>query len=210
MIEYTYTDKSVCPPGEWKYKHPTTGISFKGYDYGTIKKAYVNHCLANNLPLTPDWEEQFLSDMCKQNPKWGQKCIPTSMKRIVRRRLSLQAVLAFLNMMKSWAMKTLTGQAAFVTQGEAERRAEICTRCPNNVTLQFSCGACMAGVLTLINGVLGDRKTSLDNYLGACLTCSCALKAAVHVPLNVQHEGLTDELKEDFKQITHCWKREGL
>jgi len=65
----------------------------------------------------------------------------------------------------------------------------------------------MGAVLTLIHGILGKRKTELDNSLGACLICSCSLKAAVHVPVDVQREGLSEELKNDFDEIKYCWKR---
>jgi hypothetical protein len=209
MVQYRYTDKATCPPGEWRYRHPITGLLLKHYDYRAFIKAYVNHCLANNIVLTGDWEDELISEMCIQNG-WGKLCKPVSLDKVVRRKLSLQAVLSFLNMIKSWAMQVLNGRAAFVSQEEAERRANICAGCPNNVTLQFSCGACMGGVMKLIHGVLGDRKTKNDYALGACLVCSCELKSAVHVPLDVQHNGLNDELKNDFRQITHCWKREGL
>jgi hypothetical protein len=185
MVQYRYTDKATCPPGEWRYKHPITGLLLKHYDYRAFIKAYVNHCLANNIVLTGDWEDELISEMCIQNG-WGKLCKPVSLDKVVRRKLSLQAVLSFLNMIKSWAMQVLNGRAAFVSQEEAERRANICAGCPNNVTLQFSCGACMGGVMKLIHGVLGDRKTKNDYALGACLVCSCELKSAVHVPLDVQ------------------------
>jgi hypothetical protein len=79
-----------------------------------------------------------------------------------------------------------------------------------NGTLQFGCGACMSAVLSIIHSIIGNRKTSRDGELGACLVCSCSLKAAVHIPLNVQQTGLPDHLKEDFKKIDYCWKKEGL
>jgi len=97
-----------------------------------------------------------------------------------------------------------------VSQEEAERRALICRSCPNNGSLQFGCGACMSTVLQLLHAIIGKRKTSFDSELGACLVCSCSLKASVHVPTKVQQEGLPDSLKEEFKQIEWCWKREGL
>lgn len=207
MIEFEFIDKASSPPGNWKIKVPKTGIVFKHYDYRAIRNAYRSHCNANGIFLSPNWEEEFLSEMCKQNPDWGNKCRPMAGKNVVRRRLSLTAVLSFLNMMRAWAESTLSGKAAFVSQDEAERRAGICVNCPFNATLQFSCGACMGAVLTLIHGIIGKRKTSYDDRLGACLVCSCSLKAAVHVPVDVQREGLNEELKQDFDQIKYCWKR---
>jgi hypothetical protein len=129
------------------------------------------------------------------------------MKKIQRRRLSLTSVLSFLGMMKAWAQSTLSGKDAFVSQAEAERRASICANCPMNVTLQFSCGACMGAVITLMSSIIGNRKTEQDKDLGACLVCSCSLKAAVHVPIEVQREGLTNEINQEFDNIKYCWKR---
>lgn len=209
MIEFEM-NTSISPSGGWKIKHPVTGVEFKHYDYNAIRKSYTSHSIANNVMLCPDWEEEFISEMCKQNPHWGKSCIRTSMKNIEKRSLSLTAVLSFLNMMKNWALKSMSGKKAFVSQEEAERRADICASCPMNGELHFGCGACMAGVLSLIHSILGDRKTSRDNELGACLVCSCSLKAAIHIPVDVQQSGLPDHLKDDFKKIKHCWKSEGL
>jgi hypothetical protein len=206
MIEFEYLDKSCPPNGEWKIKVPKTGTVFKHYDYSTIKKSYTKHCNANGIFLSPTWEEEFISEMCKQN-KWDG-CRKLTEKKIVRRKLSLTAVLSFLNMMKAWAESTLSGKAAFVSQEEAEKRADACASCQFNVGLHFSCGACMGAVLKLIHGILGKRKTSLDDRLGACMICSCSLKAAVHVPLEVQLKGLPPELQEEFKKIKDCWKHE--
>ncbi len=208
MIEYEYIDKSTSPSGGWKIKVPKTGIEFKHYDYRAICNAYKNHCAANEIFLTPTWEEEFISEMCKQNTHWGRSCERVSMKKIHRRKLSLTSVLSFLNMMKSWAQSTLSGKAAFVSQTESNRRASICADCPMNVTLQFSCGACMGAIITLLSSIIGNRKTDRDKDLGACLVCSCSLKAAVHVPIDIQRKGLSDEIKKDFDGIEHCWKRE--
>jgi hypothetical protein len=65
----------------------------------------------------------------------------------------------------------------------------------------------MGAVITLISSIIGNRKTDKDNDLGACLVCSCSLKAAVHVPIDIQRAGLTEEIKGDFDKIKHCWKR---
>jgi hypothetical protein len=129
------------------------------------------------------------------------------MKKIQKRKLSLTSVMSFLGMMKAWAQSTLSGKDAFVSQEEAERRSSICANCPMNVTLQFSCGACMGAVITLMSSIIGNRKTEQDKDLGACLVCSCSLKAAVHVPVDVQREGLTNEINQEFDKIVNCWKR---
>ena len=207
MIEYEYIDKSTSPNGGWKIKVPQTGIEFKHYDYKSICNAYKNHCAANGIFLTPTWEEEFISEMCKQNAHWGRMCRRVDMKKIQKRKLSLTSVMSFLGMMKAWAQSTLSGKDAFVSQAEAERRASICANCPMNVTLQFSCGACMGAVITLMSSIIGNRKTEQDKDLGACLVCSCSLKAAVHVPIEVQREGLTNEINREFDNIKYCWKR---
>lgn len=206
MIEFEYIDKTSTPPGDWRIVVPQTGVKFQSYDYRTIRNKYMNHLAGNNIPLPPEWEAEFLSEMCKQN-NWGTKCKRVDSKKVQRRRLSLTAVLSFLNMMKVWAGSALSGKPAFVTQAEAERRATICASCPMNATLQFSCGACMGAVISLLSGILGKRKTERDSELGACLVCSCSLKAAVHIPVEIQKEGLSEELKRDFENIEYCWKK---
>ena len=208
MIKYEFIDRHTSPPGGWKIT-ASTGITFKHYDYRSVRNDYKRHCLANGIMLSPTWEEEFLSTMCEQNPHWGKQCVPAQ-KSPQRRRLTLEAALSFLNMMRKWAIDAMGGKPAFVSQEEAERRASICASCPNNGNLQFGCGACMSTVLQLLHAIIGKRKTSRDSELGACLVCSCSLKVSVHVPTEVQHTGLPDHLKDEFKQIDWCWKREGL
>jgi len=206
MIEYEFVDMSGSPPGGWSITIPQTGIKFKHYDFRAMSSIYKAHCNANGILLSPNWQDEFLSEMCKQNPHWGLKCRPVTGKRSVAKKISLTAILSFLNMLKTWAQSTLSGKSAFVSQEEAERRASICAACPFNSPIQFSCGACMGAVLSLMQVILGKRKTSIDDALGACLVCSCSLKAAVHVPIDVQWDGLSQDIKDEFSEIKHCWK----
>jgi hypothetical protein len=111
--------------------------------------------------------------------------------------------------MAQWIAGIIRGREVFVPQEEAEKRAEICAGCEFNMNIAGSCGACadrLARALTII----GSRRTRLDDKLGACALCSCALRVAVHIPLEAQHAGLSQELKEDFRRVDYCWKREGL
>jgi hypothetical protein len=111
--------------------------------------------------------------------------------------------------MASWITGILRGREVFVPQEEADRRAKICLSCEFNMNIPGTCAACAERIARAVM-IVGSRRTEFDDHLGACGLCSCALRVAVHVPLEAQHAGLSDEVKEDFRRVDYCWKREGL
>ena len=125
------------------------------------------------------------------------------------RPISFAAMQSFLNVITSWVRGILSGGDPFVSQEEADRRAEICAGCPNNVNLGFSCGACADVLFQALGKVFREpHATPYDNHLGGCAICSCALRVAVWVPLKAQRAGLSEELKAEFRAVPWCWKKE--
>lgn len=153
--------------------------------------------------MPDDFVEVFHDEMCKQN-SWGIKtCRRINGGRIARSALLFSQAFSYGKVL--WEFLKSGGK--FVPQEEAEERAAICRNCPLNVPESWGCGSCSQRIHDLAQEVLGERKTALDSELGYCGICSCLLKASVHYPLLAQEKGLTDEMKEKFKEVPHCWKK---
>jgi hypothetical protein len=191
---------------------PESGMRFEHYSRDAFFKAIQSHRLANGYEITPDWKERIEDQICREHAaEWGQEICRRVQNLGGRRAISFAAAQSFLNTMASWLVRTAKGEAAFVSQEEANRRAAICVTCPNNVhSFGGSCGSCADRIMRALAHVVGKRSTPYDHNLGACAICSCSLAAAVHVPLEPQQAGLDEGLKIEFKAIPWCWKRVGL
>lgn len=96
-----------------------------------------------------------------------------------------------------------------VSDEEANRRAAICAGCPNNISFQMPCGGRCGELETVVNAIIGSRKTKHDGELRQCAICRCYLSAAVYVPLDIQWKVLTNEQKAQFQHAAEtisCWK----
>ena len=85
-----------------------------------------------------------------------------------------------------------------VPQEEAERRAEICAKCPMQIPTS-GCWGCK-GIAGLLPQIAGAKTTSFDLQLSACGVCGCYNAVSVHLPLSVQQDASLD-----FP--SYCWKR---
>ncbi len=101
------------------------------------------------------------------------------------------------------------GGSKLVDQEEANRRAEICSRCPMNLAVPMPCGSggICQDLLDFIKGTVGDRITPHNDALKHCNICGCSLQAAVWYPLETQCKGVTQDQKEQFATIKECWKK---
>ena len=160
----------------------------------------------------PGLEQRIEDQICREHAaEWGEGICRRVQNLGGRRAISFAAAQSFLNTMASWLVRTAKGEAAVVSEQEANRRAAICVTCPNNVhSFGGSCGSCADRIMRALAHVVGKRSTPYDHNLGACAICSCSLAAAVHVPLEPQQVGLDEGLRIEFRAIPWCWKRENL
>jgi hypothetical protein len=209
-MTFKILDRNTPPPGGWYYVQPQSGRIFKHYAANAFFAEIRDHRLAQGYPIEPDWMEQIEDEICRSHPEWGREVCGRTERYGERRPISLAAMQSFLNVMANWIFGIFRGREIFVPQEEAEKRAEICASCDFNMNIAGSCGACADKLARALEMIGGNRHTRLDDKLGACALCSCALRVAVHIPLEAQHAGLSEELKEDFRRVDYCWKREGL
>jgi hypothetical protein len=100
--------------------------------------------------------------------------------------LSFERILQGITSLKNMAVEALKGGTPYVDQDEAERRADICSRCNFNMASPFcmGCGGARK-IIELVGQVKGSRSTSLDHRLQNCGVCGCRCDAIVHVNRNI-------------------------
>lgn len=173
-------NKTNAPPGGWSYIVPETKVSFSGRAsmtqlLGDLKAHYAasGYEAPKNLE---DLVEQFLCERLEGYcvDETGRQPISVS-EQIAH---SFHTVLQGTATLVSW----VAGGGERVSQEQADARASVCSTCPHNQD-PAGCTGCNIGALrSLVNKVVGPRKTKDDAALKACNICSCGLQAKVWLP----------------------------
>jgi len=183
----------VPPGGEWFYRVPETKVYFRSKSsLGDVENLVRRNYKDNKLEPPDDLRQKIVEFICRNVAAGFCDGVSGS------DRLTFFQVLRFTEL----AFKRLrNADASFlVTQEEAERRADICRECPEN--LLGICSSCN-GLKQLASRLIARRKTRLDHYLGVCKICGCVLDAKIHV----RAEHLNEKDRTDPKLPEGCWAR---
>jgi hypothetical protein len=142
--------------------------------------------------LKPGWQDRFATELCNKELHAG--CLESD---ITVRRVKLDELFQFFEAMKRW--KRTGGK--IVPPAVSEGRAAVCVACEENVPL-VGCFGC-ANVLPTILEMIKGASTSHDASLNGCGVCGCALKAKIHLPIEVMANSL--EEMEQFPE--NCFIR---
>lgn len=187
-------DKSLSPPGGWKYTQPETGVLFTGVTYLQMRDKVFRHRRSNGLDVDPGWVERFEEDFCEQNRLVGtQWCPIEGATPKAERHLGVADIRRFLNTARE---AIASGGDVFVEQEEADRRAAICAACVNNAEIP-GCFGCN-GLRKLISKVRGSRTTASEDKLRHCTVCYCTNSVKVWLK-----EEVIDSTGLQFPP--HCW-----
>lgn len=196
-----FQDKLLTPPsGAYPYRRSESGMSFRQVAFADLVKEVRDHCKANGFPIGPNFEAEVEDNSCRQllstYPNF-EGCVGEDGSRPYTegRKWHLADVRAFLNTMGRLA----TSDDKFVNQEEAERRAEICARCPQNIQMP-ECLAC-GGVTALVRTIKGNRHTSRDNDLKICGACGCDIQTKCHISRDIQ-------MRDDVTWDSACWMKD--
>lgn len=184
--------KGACPPDGYRYIDPLDGYLSHAWDYGTWVEQQMNHLRVNNRPVPDDLGEQMQEQLCLTLPPgWCNYDDPQRPRAVAS--LDWNDVMRGIETFSRW----IAQGANFTEQAEAERRAQICTRCYLNVHVS-GCASCQA----LVQEVVRNRSTRFDYALKACAVCKCMLRAKVHFPMNI-----LDKENSGVQQMypEHCW-----
>lgn len=183
------------PPGGWKYRQAESGMEIFGGDYFDLKEKVRKHRHINNF-FTQELDNDIQTQICTRLPPAARAHFCKPCTQIATRSIDLEDVRHFLVTAASWVRKP-----EFVSQAEADRRAEICAGCPHNVAIS-GCSPCR-GLVKWTFEVVGHKRTPFDYRLGACEVCGCSNQAQIHMPLEALKKGITAKMAfPDF-----CWKK---
>jgi hypothetical protein len=184
------------PPGGWKYLQEQSGLEIFGGDYYDLREKVRQHRLINRYVTGPELDSEIQSQICSKLPADARATFCRDCQwTATTRSLALGDIRHFLKVAKSWAVKP-----SFVSQAEANRRAEICAGCPKNLPIA-GCRSCQNLVKWTLQ-LIGHKSTPFDEKLGGCEVCGCGNQAQVHLPQEVLAKGITPEM--DFP--LWCWK----
>src|ERR1700746_3802250 len=149
------------PPGGWKFTEPLSGMLIYGGDYFDLREKVRKHREINLFVSGPELDRQVQEQICAgltadARSRFCRECGPLIN---TGRTITLGDVKNFLAVAKAWVK-----DPQFVSQDEANRRAEICAGCPKNVPIA-GCHTCR-NLVKLTVALIGHRSTPFDGKLG--------------------------------------------
>ena len=187
--------------GRYGINRPDIGIVGSGINLGGVMREVSQWRRANGLPNGLGLQDQVVQAICEKYPAECEDDNPH--EPMNPRQIGYQEVILGTRVMASFAASGFET----VPKEEAERRAELCAKCRMNVPFAKPCGGICGALLDIAKRVIGGLSTTRDEQLNACFICGCFLKVAVHFPLKLQWEPLSEEQKIRFTaQSEHCWK----
>ena len=188
-LKFCYKDKTSIPSGGWLVTWEDQSV--RGGDWGDLVSNCHNLTVSLGKIPPPDLSSQIENALCARLAG-NANCVPCSKAKQV---LGFNSIVRWVKAMYHFAKEN---KFELVAQDEAERRAEICAKCP----LQISTSGCWGckGIAGMLPAIAGARKTSFDAQLKACGVCGCYNAVSVHLPLAAQQDSSLD-----FPD--YCWKK---
>lgn len=195
-----YGFKFIQPEGNFE---APGNLSFKGVVDSVVAFRKGNPYLAKKHNWSTDWNsvadevDKANALRMQANPKWHNFIIDEDGGSSFSGPFPWQRASQLVGAVVAPAKKTVAGVKVLldwlgssfrpVPKELAEKRAEICSTCPQNQpgdwTVTFT--APVAAMLKLQLGIKNDLKlsTSKDGQLHNCMACSCVLTLKAHTPL---------------------------
>jgi hypothetical protein len=181
--------KTMEPPGGWTYRDKDTNVwIISRVNFADLIDKVREHRNSNELAIPDDLENQVETFICYRIP---QDLVIGKIERKVTPH-SLHAIQKFTQEF----LQTIQN-VKVISPDKAEERAKICLACPLNMSVV--CMDCN-GLDAWIRSWNGNRKTSVDDKLHACLADGIFVQASIHADA-------------EFTQVKElpakCWKRNG-
>jgi len=189
--------------GLFYIEDPLTKRPIEGTTFEMLINKAMAYRKANSIPIGLDFEEEVECQVCERYP---QEC------EISKRAMGMPTTAPGLYDVVRGTAVMINHKAhgsQLVDQTEANRRAEICFRCPLRVQMTLPCARCISALENVVQVITGSHGTPFDERLSACAICKCYISASVWLPLETQCVGVNEEMREKFdfaKQHFSCWK----
>lgn len=206
------------PTGGWKAKQPETGHIIEGYTWPDLLVKIRSYRESNGLALEPNFERQVHHLVCMTMSEGlrSRRCrfegcggaVPKNLRPWRTRTGTLKLWILAAGKTLENLFKKRSPDDLFVGKDEAERRARICAKCPENLPVAscFGCGELgrLASELLAKNPV----RLSSDSVMETCDVCGCPNR------IQIRYSG---ELLEGIRQTqgipaeaypVWCWKRD--
>jgi hypothetical protein len=172
-------NKRETPPTQWRYVEMETGYLFEGIDYEDLVRKVRVHRDYKGLPSDLATVQELVdTQLCLTLPDGVCRRGPGDIPQIEDRTHAISGV-QIMNFNKALFTFLKEGMS-FEEKEEAERRADVCAKCPLNKSLkQCSCSTFYKVVEKMIPEHRRDRRISV------CAACGCSLQAKVNMPGSV-------------------------
>lgn len=205
-MSYRLKNRMHVPPDGYSYREPETGEVFNGGCLEGTVQLVMTHRKANDIarPDHDEAQEDVEDQICKR--VGGQWCDPMKLGEWGFS-ITLDKIQAGTKALFAWGKAAFTGQDPYVDQNEANRRADICSKCWANKSIPgcIGCGA-LDKLRELLVEAKGSRNTPYDDKLAACLVCGCSNAAQVWIKPEILGGAMSDHQRGCYAEISNCWK----
>ena len=190
-----FVNENLVPIGGWQYTQFETGQRLQAGSFPELIDVVSKHRSSNQIEVgnvRSDVENQI----CFRQP--AHICMGGCFEPA---RLSASSVYDAAIAMT----KTITSDS-FVDQDEANRRADICSRCFFSQQSKGCFGRCVDSLKEAFHSLIGDRTTRSDDKMMNCEVCGCSCKTIVWIKLDVLNRNLSENSIKSYKNAHFCWK----
>jgi hypothetical protein len=186
----------MIPPGGWHYYQ--SDVRLESWSLDNLYKVVENYRAENSLPVG-DVEGDVNAQICGRSPHFCHGVDSVSINFTSTR--AVDATTELLNDIQTWAKNLLQSNTpySFVTEEEAERRAQICLKCPNNANWRGGCSSCINTTDRVCASVRQAKETKTSPILGGCHVLRHDNRTAVFLDKEVI--ALAEDLPEG------CWAK---
>jgi hypothetical protein len=194
--------RGIIPHGGYFHiVDPLTGVKVSAVHWDHLVSQVIAERKANGAAVGTELEDEIDSWAAASHPL---EAMAVDERFPKRRTLNLDDIVRGTKTILAFKL----AGSPLVSDEEAERRSEICLRCPLNLGWAQHCSIC-EGLSAVVQTAIGAKKTRNGQGLAACNICQCSNKAQIWMPLEILNQALTDEMRQDFqfaKEAWNCWK----
>lgn len=190
----------VPPGGDFRFTHET-GHTTRAPTYDDWVSESKTHLRGMGLPVPADLKIIMEDQLCGViPPEWCDR-EAGDISSWIDTNFGWNDFVEGMKVFSTWGL----AGAPMVSQGEANRRAGICTQCPANVGIT-GCQTCRR-IASYITGSVAKKRTPYDDSLKACAVCHCALKALVWFDTDITAR--QESADRQAVRPSFCWMKVG-